>query len=150
MAIAVVAALALVLPASGSARIKQRFFHTLDGNISCAMLQDKKSRRKHHHKIPGFPGVARCDIQSHTWAAPPKPRWCPVDWGFGVEVTRKKGGRYVCAGDSVVNIKSPALGPGANVTVGRYTCMVLDTSVRCANDRNGHGFELSADAVSLF
>ncbi|MGA8217724.1 MAG: DUF6636 domain-containing protein [Solirubrobacterales bacterium] len=141
----------MMLPSAGaSARVKQRFFHTLDGNISCAMLPDKKARRKHHRKIPGFPGVARCDIQAHSWVAPPKPKWCPVDWGFGVEVTRKKGGRYVCAGDSVISLKSPALSPGATRRVGRYACQVLETGVRCTNDRTAHGFELSADAVSLF
>ncbi len=147
------AVLAALAPASSSARIKQRFFHTLDGNISCAMLQDKKARRKHHRKIPGFPGEARCDIQSHTWMAPPKPKWCPVDWGFGVEVTRKKGGRYVCAGDSVLNMSAPALGPGATVSVGHYTCAIpspAGTSVLCTNRRTTHGFEISADAVSLF
>jgi Family of unknown function (DUF6636) len=144
------AVIALCLPASGSARIKQSFFHTLDGNISCGMIQDKKPRRKHHRKIPGFPGVARCDLQNHTWVAPPKPKSCPVDWGFGVEVTRRGSGRYVCAGDTVANPSAPALGPGAVVTVGRYTCSVLATSVRCTNNLSSHGFEVSADAVSLF
>jgi hypothetical protein len=143
-------AIALVLPATSSAGIKQRFFHTLDGNISCAMLKDTKTRRKHHRKIKGFPGEARCDLRQHTWVAPPKPKWCDVDWGDGVFVTRHGFGRYVCAGDTVANPGAPALGPGSAITLGRYTCTVLPVSVRCTNNVNGHGFEVSAATVSLF
>jgi hypothetical protein len=103
---------ALLVPAMGSAGIKQRFFHTLDGNISCAMIKDTKTRRKHHKKIKGFPGEVR--------------------------------------GDTVANPSAPALGPGASITLGRYTCGVLTASVRCTNYVNGHGFEVSAATVSLF
>jgi hypothetical protein len=65
-------------------------------------------------------------------------------------MTRRGAGRYVCAGDTVANPSAPALGSGAVVTVGRYTCGVLATSVRCTNNVSAHGFEVSADAVSLF
>ena len=143
-------ALALLLPAASSAGIKQRFFHTVDGNVQCAMLKDTKARRKHHRKIKGFPGEARCDVGQHTWTAPPKPRWCPVDWGDGVVVSRHGLGNYVCAGDTVANPSAPALGPGSSITLGRYTCTVLAESVRCTNNVNGHGFEVSIAQVSLF
>ncbi len=148
--ISVLLALALLLPASSSAGFKARFFHTLDGNIQCAMLKDTKARRKHHRKIKGFPGEARCDLGQHTWIAPPKPKSCPVDWGDGVVVSRHGLGNYVCAGDTVANPSAPALGPGSSITLGRYTCAVLPVSVRCTNNVNGHGFEVSAEQVSLF
>ena len=128
-------AIALDLPATSSAGVKQRFFHTLDSNISCAMLKDTKTRRKHHKKIKGFPGEARCDLREHTWVAPPKPKWCDVDWGDG---------------DTVANPSAPALGPGSAITLGRYTCTVLPVSVRCTYNVSGHGFEVSAATVSLF
>jgi hypothetical protein len=143
-------AIALGLPATSSAGVKQRFFHTLDSNISCAMLKDTKTRRKHHKKIKGFPGEARCDLREHTWVAPPKPKWCDVDWGDGVVVSRHGAGNYVCAGDTVANPSAAALGPGSAITLGRYTCTVLPVSVRCTNNVNGHGFEVSAATVSLF
>jgi hypothetical protein len=73
-----------------------------------------------------------------------------VDWGDGVVVSRHGLGNYVCAGDTVANPSAPALGPGASITLGRYTCGVLTASVRCTNDVNGHGFEVSAATVSLF
>jgi hypothetical protein len=141
---------ALIAPATSSAGLKLRFFHTLDGNISCAMLKDTKARRKHHRKIKGFPGEARCDLRDHTWVAPPKPKSCPVDWGDGVVVSRHGPGNYVCAGDTVANPSAPALGPGAGITLGRYTCTVLTAGVRCTNNVNGHGFEVSAASVSVF
>ena len=141
---------ALVVPATGSAGSKQRFFHTVDGNISCAILKDTKTRRKHHRKIKGFPGEARCDLRQHTWTAPPKPRSCPVDWGDGVLVSRDGRAEYVCAGDTVANPSAPALAPGASITLGRYTCAVLTATVRCTNNVNGHGFEVSAATVSVF
>src|SRR5436309_2781282 len=147
-------ALGLAVPASSSAGIgiKHSFFHTLDGNISCAVFQDKKARRKHHRKIPAFPGSARCDLRNHTWTPPPRPKSCPgfVDWGFGTEVTRRGPGHYVCAGDTVEDPSAAAFGPGSSVTIGRYTCTVLTTSVRCTNNLDGHGFEVSAATVSLF
>ena len=145
-------AVALVTPASSSAGIPHSFFHTLDGNISCGVFKDVKARRKHGRKIPGFPGSARCDLRQHTWTPPPRPKWCPgfVDWGFGTEVTRRGPGHYVCAGDTVEDPSAAAFGPGSSVTVGRYTCTVLATSVRCTNNLDGHGFEVSAATVSLF
>jgi hypothetical protein len=36
------------------------------------------------------------------------------------------------------------------MTLGRYTCSVPVNSVRCTNNLTGHGFEISAEAVSLF
>jgi uncharacterized protein DUF6636 len=145
-------AVALVMPATSSAGLRHSFFHTLDGNISCAVFKDVKARRRHGRKLPGSPGSARCDLRQHTWTAPPRPRWCPgfVDWGFGTEVGRRGPGHYVCAGDTVEDPSAPAFGPGSTVTVGRYTCAVLTTSVRCTNNVTLHGFEVSAASVSLF
>src|SRR4051812_18066969 len=147
-------ATALVIPAASSAGIKFRFFHTLDSNISCAMLKDTKTRRKHHKKIKGFPGEARCALREHTWVAPPKPKWCDVDWGDGVVVSRHGPGNYVCAGDTVANPSAPILGLGGTITLGHYTCTVPSTVpspvVRCANNRNSPGLEVSAATVSLF
>jgi hypothetical protein len=65
-------------------------------------------------------------------------------------VSRHGLGNYVCAGDTVANPSAPALGPGSSITLGRYTCAVLTESVRCTNNVNGHGFEVSAASVSLF
>jgi Family of unknown function (DUF6636) len=143
----VLAAAALLLPGSAPAG-GVKFFQTLDGNIGCAVIKGVKKRR---HKHPRLPGQARCDVKAHSWSPPPRPKWCDLDWGFGVEVGEKRSGRYVCAGDSVGSVpKAPTLAPGATVKKGRFTCAILPAGVRCTNRVNGHGFEVSAIDVSLF
>ena len=141
---------AIALPSSGSAASNARFFHTLDSNISCAILKGKKKRKKNGKKIPRIPGETRCDIRNHTWVAPPKPANCPVDWGQGVSVGDFKPAGYVCAGDTVADPSAPAVAPGGVVALGKFSCSVLPATVRCTNIANGHGFELGAATVSLF
>jgi hypothetical protein len=141
---------ALLVPATSFALHGLRFFHTADNNIACGMVKGQKKKR---HKHPRFPGEARCDLKSHTWVAPPKPRYCDVDWGFGVGVGDKGLGNYVCAGDTVAEPTAPILNAGQGITLGRYTCTVPvlpATTVRCQNNLTMHGFEVSADSVSLF
>jgi uncharacterized protein DUF6636 len=152
IALAALIAAALCLPAT-SAAVKLhglRFFHTADNNIACGMVKGVKKRK---HKHPRLPGEARCDLMSHTWVAPPKPRYCDLDWGFGVAVGDKRAGNYVCAGDTVADQTAPVLAQGGSITLGRYTCSVPvlpATTVRCQNNLTMHGFEVSADTVSLF
>jgi hypothetical protein len=144
-------ALALIAPAASFAGSGLRFFHTADGNINCGMVKGQKKNKK--KKRPRLPGEARCDVKNHTWVAPPKPKYCDVDWGFGAAISDKGVGGYVCAGDTVALPNSPVLAAGASLTLGRYTCSVPVTpgnSVRCTNNLTTHGFEVSANAISLF
>src|SRR5215213_11052127 len=139
-------ALVLAMPATSFGGSGLLFFHSADGNIDCGMVKGQKKKR---HKHPRLPGGARCDVTNHLWVAPPRPRWCDVDWGFGAEVGEKRAGRYVCAGDTVALPTSPVLANGTSITLGRFTCGVPTEAVRCVNNRNGHGFEVSSTSVSL-
>jgi hypothetical protein len=140
-------AIALSAPATSWAGSGLRFFQTADGNVDCGMFKGLKKTRKH----PRLPGGVRCDVKSHTWTAPPRPRWCDVDWGFGVQVGEKRPGKFLCAGDTVALPNSAVLATGAGMTLGRFTCTAPSAAaVRCVNKRNGHGFEVSDTAVSLF
>jgi hypothetical protein len=155
VALAACVVLALLLPASSSAVQLPglRFFQTADTNIACGMVKGKKARRKHGHKFSKLPGEARCDLKSHSWTAPPRPSYCDLDWGFGVAVSDKGLGGYVCAGDTVADELAPVLAPGGAITLGRYSCsvpVVPATTVRCQNNLTVHGFEVSADSVLLF
>jgi hypothetical protein len=144
-------AVAIAMPASGSAFKNLRTFKTLDGNIGCSILKGaKKHRNRRGQKIPRIPGETRCDVRTHTWVAPPKPANCPLDWGNGVFVRDRGFAGYVCAGDTVADPSAPAAAPGTVVPLGPYSCSVLAVSVRCANVVTGHGFEVSAATVSLF
>jgi hypothetical protein len=149
IATAAVIVLALALPATSSAGSGLRFFHTADNNIACGLVKPFKKTRKRSR----LPGQARCDVKNHSWVAPPAPKFCDLDWGFGVQVGDRRGASYVCAGDTVADAKSPVLGAGGVVGVGPYSCTVLpvaDTTVRCQNLRTGRGFEVSAATVSFF
>jgi hypothetical protein len=144
--------MALALPATSSAGSSVRFFHTADGNIGCGLVKPAKKNKKKRRSA--LPGQARCDVKNHTWVAPPRPRTCDLDWGFGVQVGDKGFPSYVCAGDSVGSgTPSPVIAPGGFIIVGPYACAVLpvaETTVNCRNNRTGRGFEVSAVAVSLF
>src|SRR4051794_8059874 len=43
---------------------------------------------------------ARCDIGDRTWAPPPKPPDCDVDFGQGVTVVGTSPATLTCAGDT--------------------------------------------------
>ena len=153
IALVACAALALSLPASGFARQFHglRFFHTADNNIACSIVKpQKKNKRKHRSRLPG---EARCDVKTHSWTAPPRPTNCDLDWGFGVFVGDRGLANYVCAGDTVADVKAPILAPGGSITLGPYTCSVpvaATTTVQCQNNFTQRGFQVSADAVTLF
>jgi Family of unknown function (DUF6636) len=158
IATAALVSLALALPASSSAALNLhglRFFHTADNNIACGMVKGEKKRKRTRHRRgrSALPGEARCDVKNHTWVAPPAPRSCDLDWGFGVAVSDRRPANYVCAGDTVADQRAPVLAAGGTITLGRYTCSVLTlavTTVHCQNNLTSHGFDVSAETVYLF
>ena len=95
-------------------------------------------------------GSVRCDIREHSWTAPPKPAFCDVDWGGGVQVGPKRRGSIVCAGDTALDPGSPVLGYGKASGAGAIVCRSSQAGVRCSNTRNGHGFFVSRERYDLF
>jgi hypothetical protein len=128
---AVLCASALVAAGAAQALV---MFESPSSNIGCAL-----SKRD---------GV-RCDIGQKDWKAPPKPSWCDVDWGGGVQVGRRKRASYVCAGDTVMG-GDRTLAYGTSIRRGRFECFSRRTGMRCVNHRTHHGFKLSRQRVSLF
>jgi hypothetical protein len=130
------AVLALIAPGASAnvSKANFKFFQTPSGNIACAMGG----------------GFVRCDIQEHSWTAPPKPSFCDVDWGGGLEVGRKDPADYVCAGDTVFSPENPVLQYGERQIKNRFRCTSKQKGVRCVNTKSGHGFFLSRDDVRLF
>jgi hypothetical protein len=64
-----------------------------DGNLGCGMIFGKDSQG----------GGARCDIDHHSWAPPPKPKSCDVDYGGGLNVGPHRKAEFVCAGDTTLH-----------------------------------------------
>jgi len=128
---AALCALALAGAASAQAFVQ---FKSPSGNIGCVL--DKRD------------GV-RCDIREKSWTAPPKPSWCDVDWGGGVQVGRRKRASFVCAGDTVLGADR-TLGYGSSIRRGRFECFSRRTGMRCVNHRTHHGFRLSRQHAVRF
>jgi hypothetical protein len=143
-------AIAVALTAVPAHAAQSKFFQTADKNIACVVFKGYKSKRRHGHKIKGVSGIARCDILNKSWTVPPPTRKCLSDYGNGLEVLNKGLGHPTCAGDSVFSPGNPVLTVGNSIAQGRFTCTAVDTSVRCLNTRNGHGFSLNATTYSVF
>ena len=124
-------ALALAGAVSAQAFVQ---FKSPSGNIGCVL--DKRD------------GV-RCDIREKSWTAPPKPSWCDVDWGSGVQVGRRKRASFVCAGDTVLGADR-TLSYGSSIRRGRFECFSRRTGMRCVNHRTHHGFRLSRQHAVRF
>jgi hypothetical protein len=125
---AVLGTLVAAAPASAAS-----FFESPSGNIKCVI--DKSS------------GV-RCDILKRDWKPPPKPPWCPVDWGNGLEVSARGRGRFTCAGDAVPDGRTLAYGDA--IRRGRYRCRSRRAGMRCVNLRTSRGFSLSRARARRF
>jgi hypothetical protein len=126
--LALLASLVVAAPAGAAT-----FFESPSHNIGCAISKSG----------------ARCDIREHAWKPPPKPRSCPVDWGFGLTVARRGFARWVCAGDTVFGGKR-VLAYRKSIRRGRFTCTSRRDGVRCVNTRNEHGFKLGRRLVRWF
>ena len=111
------------------------FFESPSHNIGCAL--SAKS------------GV-RCDIREHAWNPPPKPNWCDVDWGSGLEVGRRGFAHFVCAGDTVFTGSGRVLGYRKSIKRGRFKCTSYRNGMRCVNVRNEHGFKLARREARWF
>jgi len=128
---AALSALALVGAGAAQALVQ---FKSPSGNIGCVLAKRD--------------GV-RCDIRAKEWSAPPKPSWCDVDWGGGVQVGRRKRASFVCAGDTVLGADR-TLAYGSSIRRGRFECFSRRTGMRCVNHRSRHGFRLSRQRLRLF
>jgi len=118
------------LPASASP-FEQ--FRTPSGNIGC-----------------GYSGTSlRCDIRSGIPHAPPKPKDCDLDWGGGYSLGTTGRASVMCAGDTAVDPRSPAIPYGTTWHRGAFRCSSKLEGLRCTN-ASGHGFFLSKDPSYTF
>lgn len=128
---AIAAAAFLLLSATAIGAPK--YFQSPSGNIGCGISRDG----------------ARCDVREHSWKAPPKPKSCRLDWGYGLTVGKSGKSSFFCAGDSVLGVGS-TLPYGQSVRRGRFKCTSRTDGVRCVNVRNKHGFKLARDLENRF
>jgi hypothetical protein len=94
-------------------------------------------------------GGLRCDIRSGVRPLPPQPAWCTVDWGQGVQLSRRGRARYVCAGDTTLGVRVPVLRYGSTWRRGGITCTSRSAGLTCRNS-SGRGFFMSRERTRLF
>ena len=140
----------LALAAAGAAQARAAgivAFHTPSRNIYCAYAPSSE----------GYAPSIRCDIRVRQWRPPRKPASCSVDYGQGLSLTavpkpgQKGVGRasVVCAGDTVLGLRGPALAYGSRFARGGIACLSRVTGLTCRNAA-GHGFFLSRQRYRLF
>ena len=94
-------------------------------------------------------GGLRCDIRSGVRPRPAHPSSCTVDYGQGVELSRRGRAKYVCAGDTVLGLNVPTLRYGQTWSRGGVTCTSRSTGLTCRN-KSGRGFFMSRERTRLF
>ena len=111
-------------------------FRSPTGNIGCMLSA----------------GQARCDIERRSWSPPARPASCPavVDFGQGLEMGTIGASRFVCAGDTVRDPKSPVLPYGSTSISGSFDCISATNGMTCTRPSDGHGFFLSIQTYRLF
>ena len=91
---------------------------------------------------------ARCDISDHSWAPPPKPAGCAVDFGQGVTVVGTSPATLTCAGDTVL-VGDQVLDYGRVATRGDFECRSSKSGMSCRNVKTNHGFSLAKEKYTL-
>lgn len=94
-------------------------------------------------------GHIRCDIRSGVTPVPKPPASCRVDYGQGVQLSRRGRASYVCAGDTVLGVNVPVLRYGLTWRRGGITCTSQSTGLTCRN-ASGRGFFMSRARTRLF
>ena len=91
---------------------------------------------------------ARCDIGDRSWAPPPKPVSCQLDYGQGVTVVGTSPATLTCAGDTVL-VGDVTLDYGHLVTRGDFECRSAKSGMSCRNVKTNHGFSLAKEKYTL-
>ena len=110
------------------------FFSSPSGNIGCS--------------LSGTGAV--CEIAQHSFAAPPKPADCDLDYGTMVAVGAAETASFLCHGDTAFLQDAPVLDYGAQMSNGRLVCSSTRTAMACSTLDGTHGFELSRAAYRLY
>ncbi len=124
------------LTVASTASAKLVGFRTPSGNIGCV------------GETAGSGNAIRCDIRTRSWSPPAKPGSCRLDWGQGLSLDRVGRARYVCAGDTALNV-GPKLAYGASKRIGAITCVSRTAGLTCTNAAK-HGFTMSRERLRRF
>ena len=119
--------------APSAAVVTDAAFVSPSGNIGCYLTAE----------------TARCDIAKKSWAPPPAPDDCDLDWASGVAVGKPGEATFTCAGDTVLGAPDK-LEYGQALKAGPIRSDSSSAGMRCENTATGHGFTIAKERYDLF
>lgn len=90
-----------------------------------------------------------CEVGNSTAKMLPKPKDCEFDWGFRFGMNERGKASGLCHSDVLYNPKYQRMEYGETRKMGRITCDLTKTRLRCVN-LDKRGFELSRAVQRLF
>ena len=126
-------AVLLFMPVVASA---QATFQLPSGNIQCAVYASDRSS-------------LICTVRGFSYAIPPRPPNCDINWGNVVMLGGTGPARLICAGDPGEARYDPVLRYGQAWQGPGMTCTSAQTGLRCQN-AEGRGFEMARARLRFF
>ena len=132
MAVTATAALAIALPATARADIRN--FQSPSGNIVCTI--DNSG--------------AACDISDYIYQPPPPPECGKhIAWGSRFTLAAGNPGAIECHGDTLRVPGEPTLEYGQTISASTITCDDEPSGMKCTDTSSGHFFQVSREAYNL-
>lgn len=94
--------------------------------------------------------MLRCDIRSHTYPTPKRPRNCPLDYGDSMTLKRMWAAKWTCHGDTALPPPDGqgfrTLAYGSTWRWGPFTCTSRTIGLSCMS-MSGYGFVMSKQST---
>ena len=138
---AAAATVAVAATAAGAATADaESAYQTPSGNIVCTMGTYQDGR-----------GFVACEVADHTWAAPPRPAGCHLNWGSRFRLEQGSPVGFDCYGQPLVPPGAPTetIDDGHSQSAGTITCDSAPTAISCTDSGTGHYFRVSRDSYML-
>lgn len=127
-------------------RASTAYFHSPSNNITCSLSALE----------------ATCEINARSFASPPKPTDCQLDYGTMVSVALEGPASFVCHGDTGFVQATPfapnssiagsgdVLNYGDEITNGVFVCSSSKKAMGCSTVAGEHGFTLSRARYRIY
>jgi hypothetical protein len=94
-------------------------------------------------------GGVDCDIAERTYAAPPRPDTCHLNFGSRILLTPGAAPYFDCYGQSLRDRPLPTLDYDRSLRIGSVDCTSAASGVTCTDTDSGHNFTLSREFYQM-
>ena len=110
-------------------------FQSPTGNITCVMAA-----------LAGTSPHVSCEIDDHTWLAPPRPPVCLGAWGDRIDMNQGDAAALSCHTDTTRGSGLPTLQYGDSRSLASITCASERSGITCTDTNTGHFFRISRES----